>query len=1122
MRSRIPIVIGTVAVAAAALAAWLFPRAFPTVALEQSLTPDLVVTRADSFFRAHSLAPAHARTAVRFAGDDSLRIFVELAGGGVDSLNALIRGDDIAPFIWSVRAFAPGNLREARVDFAPDGRIIGFEHELAEADPRPTVSADSGRRLAENVIGHWINDRADRWKLVASSYETRKTSGRIDRSYTFERINRRIGGAPIRAEAVIAGDLPSRLRPFVEIPQSFQRRYAGMRSWNELITLLATLGFFAIGIAGTIALTRFARARRVRWREAMLVGSVIGGLILLAALNSVAGGWFSYDTAMSPSTYTAFLVMLALVSGVITALLVGFTLAAAEAATRHAFPRHLDWWKLWRYRGTREVAARVGGGYAVAAIAFAYVTLFYLVTRKLFGWWVPAELLNDPNQIASRMPWIAAIAPSLQAGVWEEALFRALPLSLLSLWVGQRRGRRWWMAAGVILTAVIFGFAHASYQSWPPYSRGVEIFFDACFWAVLFLRFGLLVTVIGHFLYDAVLFGIFAAFGTATEYRVTAAIILGALLAPALVVLWRAVRQGGFAPAPEDARFAAWTPITAEEPSRPVSTREPGVFTGRARRLAVAAAVAGILVAVGRPPGPTLGPDFTVPRARILQTADSVVRAHGVNPAGWTRLYDTHTNDDQTWPRFLREKGIEGEAQRLASSYMPAAWWAVRYVHTAGTAAERTEEWQVSVWPDGRPMGIRHVIPDAAPGRTTDSTAASPVDPAAVRRIALAAVARSGLDSSKLKETEFRETPRPARTDFTVTYTDTTVKLPAGAAARARVQIAGDQLLGVGRRVELPEAFLRADRQHMISRIMVLGVSMLILLALFIAGVIIVKHRLPVVLHDGPLDRKTRLLLVGGLAVLSIVTGLNTLPSDLASYDTAQPWSGFLGRTALGFAAPLFAVLLVVGMLIVLDALRRRVGIPMLPGRAKSVASDLLVAGLGIGGLSYAAHGLDALVGTGMPSPPSTGLDAVVPWLSGIFDIPLGTLAAISSIGIPILIVAGLTPRWRSRVILAVFGLALAALVWWAVPTDDADSAQLVLFIAGIVVVVLAAVAWGGVAAWSWIVAMLAYQAFGGLRDAVYGAQWQDRTGGVLTVLIASAFIVTVVRSAQRSREPLA
>src|SRR5688572_6977235 len=610
MTWRAAIVAG-IALAAVAVAIWLYPRALPLVALQQSLTRDVALARADSFFRAHSLAPAGARTAVRFQGDGSLRTFVELAGGGLDSLNALVRGDDVAPFTWSVRAFVPGDPREARVEFAPDGRIIGFERELAEVDERPAVSPDSGRRLAEQVLDRWVDERADRWKLVSSSYETKKTSGRIDRSYTFERIDRRIGDAPIRAEAVIAGDIPARLRPFVEIPESFQRRYAEMRSWNDLLALLASLGIAVITGVGIVALRGYSRARQVRWRQPMLVGSVIGALALAAAVNEMPGSWYSYDTAMSPVTYRAIQVLLVLLVGVGTALVVGVTLAAAEAAARQAFPRHLDWWKLWRYRGTREAASQVGGGYAVAAIAFAYVAAFYVVTRTLFGWWVPSTLLDDPNQIATPMPWITGIALSANAAVWEEALFRALPLSLVSVWAGQRSGRRWWMAAGVVGSALIFGFAHSNYESWPPYSRGVEIFLDACFWAILFVQFGLVVTVIAHFVYNAALFGLFAAAGDAVEYRVTGAIIAVALLAPAIAVLWRAARQRGFTPAPEDARFSAWTPHADQKRPPPESPRGvTSALTRRARRLAVAGAVAGLLVAVGRPPEPTLGPEL--------------------------------------------------------------------------------------------------------------------------------------------------------------------------------------------------------------------------------------------------------------------------------------------------------------------------------------------------------------------------------------------------------------------------------------------------------------------------------------------------------------------------------
>jgi membrane protease YdiL (CAAX protease family) len=1111
--SRFAIVAAAVSVAAAATAAWLFPRALPIVALERSLTREVAIARADSFFRAHSLAPAGARTAVRFQRNDSLLTFVELAGGGHDSLNALVRGDDIAPFTWSVRAFVAGNPREARVSFAPDGRILGFERRLAEADRRPTVSPDSGQRLATLVLGTWIDERADRWKLVTSSYETKKTSGRVDRTYTFERVERRIGGAPIRADVVIAGDTPARIRPFVEIPETFKRRYDEMRSWNELLTLVAGVGILAVVILGIITLIRYARERRVRWREPMLVGVAIGALTLLAGVNEMPGNWFSYDTAMSPSVFRAVQVLTAIVLGVSTAALVGFTLAAAEAATRQAFPQHLDWWKLWRFRGTREVANQVGGGYAVAAIALAYVAIFYLATRTLFGWWVPSELLDDPNQIASPMPWISGIAISLNAGVWEEALFRALPLSLLSLWVARRSGRRWWIAGGVIVSALIFGFAHADYESWPPYSRGVEIFLDACFWAVLFIYFGLLVTVVAHFAYDLVLFGIFAASGNAIEYRVTAAILLLALLAPALVVLWRWARQRRLIPAPEEARFAAWTPLAVEEPAAPIAPRQAGVFTKRARRMAIWAAAAGVIVAIARPPVPTLGPQFTADRSRVVQTADSMLRAHGGNPADWKRLTLIGSDTMPAWSRFLRQYKLIPEAQRFASTYAVPAWWVVRYVRTTGTAAQRAEEWRARLLPDGRPLQLQHFIPDSASRPSADS--------ATVRRIALAALSRDGIDTSTLQETELKETARPARRDVTLTYTDTAVKLPAGAAARARVQIAGDEPLVARRSVELPEAFLRADRARQTNRAMVGGVGMLLVFGLIITGGIVVKRRRPVLVQDGQLDRRDTVILLGALIVLAALSGLNSLPSELGAYETSRPWGSFVGTTALGLVIAIPLALIAVGLWLAVGALRRRVGIPMLAGEAsRSASNEMLIAGLGLGGIIYAMNRLDAVIPrTDIPRTPTTVLNHLSPLLAGITDIPANVLFAVAGVGIPILVVAALTPRWGLRALMAASVVGLMTTVSWSMGAEtEIDPVSVTLGIVSAVVVVTALVFGGARSAWSWVVAALFFQALHGLREAAYGPVWQARAAGALTLLVASALITIIAQRAAGTR----
>jgi hypothetical protein len=669
------------------------------------------------------------------------------------------------------------------------------------------------------------------------------------------------------------------------------------------------------------------------------------------------------------------------------------------------------------------------------------------------------------------------------------------------------------MSAGVVATALIFGFGHASYESWPPYSRGVELFLEACVWAVLFINFGLLLTVIAHFVYDLVLFGLFAAQGSAIEYRVTAAIILLALLAPALVVAWRWVRQRGFTSAPEEARFAAWTPADEEERAAPTTQRRAGVFTTRSRRLAIAAAVAGVVVAVARPPKPTLGPRFTADRELVIQTSDSMLRARGGNPAGWKRLTIIGKDTLDAWPRFVRQHQLVPQAKRLAFMYEPPTWWAVRYVHTTGTASQRTEEWRIRVWPDGRPLDARHLIPDSAPGGSADS--------AALRRIAFASLAREGIDTSTLQESDVKEMARPARRDALVTYTDTGVMLPDGARARAWVQIAGDEPLVARRGIELPEAFIRADLARQTNRMMIGGIAMLLLLGLLIAGAITVARRRPILLHDGTLDRRDNFVFVGALVLLTMLAGLNSLPSQLFSYDTAESWGNFIGTTALQFALGIPVTLMVFGLWLVLGAMRRRVGIPMLPGEPSRLATkEMLIAGLGLGGIVYAMTELDTIFRRGgLPRPPTTLLNEAAPLLAGIPNIPTSALVTVALVGIPLLVVAGLTPRWSLRaVIAAVVVLLLGALAWSFSPNTDVDAARLTLVIASVAVASIALVAWGAVSGWSWIVAALAFQGLQGLRNAVYAPVWQERGAGALTVLVVSALIVVIARRTARTR----
>jgi hypothetical protein len=396
----------------------LFDRAYPLVDAGLRLTREQAIARARTLAAAVGLAPRGARAATRFETNDTLSTYVDLAAGGPDSVRALGEHGPLPVFTWAVRLFEPGSPREVVVRFAPDGRLVGMARALAQDERRPYVSDAEGQLAADSALARWGGGARTAWRAVSSSYRVVPRSERVERTYLYERLGRRIGEAPIRAEVTVVGDsagrpargptvgvqgVPLGVRLYPQIPEAFQRRYREMRSANDLYADLTVPAMGIFLVAAIVALGRL-RGHGIRWRPAGVVGAVVGTLLGVAALDAIPGAWFGYDTATSPTTFVASLVLGAVASGVGAGFFVATVVAAAEALTRRALPLHYDWWAYWRHRGAPPIARRVLGGYALAAFGFAYVTLFYIGTRTLLGWWVPTGTLDDPNQIASPLP----------------------------------------------------------------------------------------------------------------------------------------------------------------------------------------------------------------------------------------------------------------------------------------------------------------------------------------------------------------------------------------------------------------------------------------------------------------------------------------------------------------------------------------------------------------------------------------------------------------------------------------------------------------------------------------------------------------------------------------------
>ena len=378
------------------------------------------------------------------------------------------------------------------------------------------------------------------------------------------------------------------------------------------------------------------------------------------------------------------------------------------------------------------------------------------------------------------------------------------------------------------------------------------------------------------------------------------------------------------------------------------------------------------------------------------------------------------------------------------------------------------------------------------------------------------------------------QTNRPRRLDTNVEYVDPAVVLPAGASARVGVTLAGTEAVRVGRELRLPETWLLRDTNRGSTHGLIALVAALGLVGLFLAlvlrGMRAAEPQEPVAV-----DRRVAVAIAVSVALLTLGRTLLGLPERFAAWDTTDPWSSFVTTLAIG--SVLGAVLMgaaTSGAWAVADALRRRVGVPLLPAArdevpdASQTAPAIAAARVRDGVLLGAALGtaLPALAGlgdfvrtaTGTPPAPSTALGAALPWALAA----VGTVTAAISVpplaAFPALAVAAGARTTRGRwLVLAV--AALLSALGAQVAAEATLGAATVAFGAIAGVALVAGVIWlfGRAAVLPWLAAGPAAALVAGLRTARTAVNPTDRSVALVTVAVAAALLLVLYRGARRA-----
>ncbi len=871
-----------------------FPKAFPIIHLNITMNRTQAVEAAKIIALENNLAPQHTQITTSFATDEKVKTFVELEGGGKQALVDMIDNNLYQPYTWHVRLFKPFEHREATIIFTPDGAPYGFKEKLSENEKTENISKDLAQKKAVQFI------TAKPWSIILSDYTLVETSqetvpsGRIDHSFVYERAQQKIGDGFYRLGVVVSGDHVSELNHFVKVPEQFMQRYQEMRSKNENIGYLGNLLMIVLYGIGCCFLGLFylIRKRLLLWKKGLLWGMIISATIALTTVNKLPLYWMQYNTSHSPTNFLLQMGIGILSMFIFLTIIFSLIFTTAEGLTRAAFPNQIQFWKLFNTEvaSSYSVLGYTIGGYLLAPFLLLYVILFYVWTTSSFNWWMPTSALFNPDILATYFPWLESIAPSFQAGFFEECLFRALPLASAAL-LGKRFGKKnWWIAGAFILQIFIFGAAHAEYPTQPAYARLIETIFVCSVWGGIYLRFGLLPSIISHFAYDVFLFALPVIVSTASGALANKIIIALLSLTPAWIVLYARLKKGAWHPISEKFLNKSWHPTTTPKIiEAPTSTKQQSFMLPKL--ISYAFLCMGI-VSMGTWLVTTRfqsdAPQITLTRQQALQKAAHILKGKNVEVTEWKAIADPMIDVTIIPSLNKQHRFIWQEEQpwykKLIGSYLAPPHWIVRYAKFNGSLNDRAEEHLLYFNPDGSLMRYVHKLPEIAPGKSLSRTESVAIAQQEIKK-------RYGLLPNSLQEISAQSKKQPNRVDWTIIYKNINNYSSSEGEARITVSLAGDQVVDAYRFIHVPEDWERKEENNLLLASIIIKLCQLCIYLLAVASSVFALRRW------GALHISTPLALLIGLAAISLFELFNAYPTIIFKFVTSQPFADQLFRS---------------------------------------------------------------------------------------------------------------------------------------------------------------------------------------------------------------------------------
>jgi sigma-B regulation protein RsbU (phosphoserine phosphatase) len=473
----------------------LYHWAYSAGALRYSIDRGEVYRRAADFLKAKGYDVQGFKHQMTTSSRGERRLYLEKTVG-TDKAKELIRAQQVPFDSWRVlwyQDIPQGQPQETfSVNLTSDGKVLDMEHAIPEDWPGARLDAVKAQAIAIKFLQETEKINLEQYEL--ESHRTEQRVRRTDHNFVWSRKDPRFPGAAFKLTVEIKGDRVGRYNNDFDIPREIRQQY---QKENALTGFFYSVGhsillIFILLLSTVIFVKKYhdgeagVKTARYFFVIIFVLGVVhfTNTLLSSAQFSTGGGGLTRFQGLLMISTFVITFVYLPM------ALSAFLGWAVGEAEVRESWPARtlaaLDGF-LNRKFFTLNAAESIFTGYAAGFFMLGAITILSLLGTSLLG-----------GQIREGVSFHKIIVVGLALNPVFSALYGGITHRLFLITWLRKRFNRLWLA---VLIAALVGMLGEFIDIYPFYLKLILWFGIGLFLNYLFLKYGLLTSIMAHFIY---------------------------------------------------------------------------------------------------------------------------------------------------------------------------------------------------------------------------------------------------------------------------------------------------------------------------------------------------------------------------------------------------------------------------------------------------------------------------------------------------------------------------------------------------------------------------------------------------------------------------------------------